>query len=61
MTDRAVVSLIEDEYRRYKSLGERALDQLDPAQLSVSEGDRNSVATLVWHIAGTSNRASPTF
>lgn len=49
---RDVISSIEAEYRRYKALGEAAFGQLDPAQLgSASTGD-NSVATIVWHIAG---------
>ena len=52
MADRAVVALVEGEYRRYKSLGEGALDQLEPSELNAATGERNSVATLVWHIAG---------
>jgi uncharacterized damage-inducible protein DinB len=50
---RQVVGSIEGEYRRYKKLGESALEQLtdEQAALRTSEGG-NSVATIVWHISG---------
>jgi uncharacterized damage-inducible protein DinB len=50
--DRTLVGLIEGEYRRYKSLGEGAFSQLDEAHLAAGSGVDNSVATLVWHVAG---------
>ena len=50
---RAVVSSIEAEYRRYKGLGERAIAQLDRAGLVARPpGEGNSVAVIVWHLAG---------
>jgi uncharacterized damage-inducible protein DinB len=50
---RQIVGSIEAEFRRYKSLGEGAMEQLSDEQLSqaLSSGG-NSVATLVWHISG---------
>ncbi len=50
---RQIVGSIEGEYRRYKALGDRAIEQLTDAQLSVvSSSGGNSVATIVWHISG---------
>ena len=48
-----LVSSIEAEYRRYKALGEAAMAQLRDEEL-VAPGTHggNSVAVLVWHIAG---------
>jgi GNAT superfamily N-acetyltransferase len=44
---------IRAEFRRYKSLGEKALAQVDEGDLSrPGPGGGNSLATLVWHIAG---------
>ena len=51
---RTIISLIEAEYRRYKGLGEGALEQLDAQELLVHAEGVNSVATIVWHIAPTS-------
>jgi hypothetical protein len=50
---RQIVGSIEGEYRRYKKLGEAAIEQLtdEQAALATSEGG-NSVATIVWHISG---------
>jgi hypothetical protein len=48
---RSIVGSIEGEYRRHKTLAERALEQLPEAALSQALGG-NSVATLVWHISG---------
>lgn len=48
-----VVDSIEVEYRRYKLAGERAIEQLSESELShPSSSTGNSVATIVWHIAG---------
>jgi uncharacterized damage-inducible protein DinB len=56
MTDapvRTVISSIESEYRRYQRLGEESLRQLDAeALVRQPPGDGNSVAALVWHVAG---------
>ena len=49
---RTIISLLEAEYRRYKSLGEGALEQLDAQELLADAEGVNSVATIVWHIAG---------
>ncbi len=50
---RTIIDSVTGEYRRYKDLGEGAMRQLTDAQLSqAAPGDGNSVATLVWHIAG---------
>ena len=50
---RTVVSSIEAEYRRYKRLGDESLRQLDAeALVRRPPGDGNSVAAIVWHIAG---------
>ena len=48
-----IVASVMGEYRRYKMLGEAAIEQLTDEQLSlVSSAGENSVATLVWHISG---------
>ena len=50
---RRIVGSIEGEYRRYKTLGESAIEQVADEQLSaVSSSAGNSIATLVWHISG---------
>jgi hypothetical protein len=50
---RVVLSSIEGEYRRYKALGGRAMDQVADADLvTVPAADSNSIAMIVWHLAG---------
>ncbi len=50
---RQIVASIEGEYRRYKTLGEGAFQQLGEEQLALSGGPAgNSIATLAWHISG---------
>ena len=50
---RDIVSSIEGEWRRYKALGEGAIRQLRDDELGKNApGDGNSVAIIVWHIAG---------
>jgi hypothetical protein len=50
---RDTVTSIEEEYLRYKKLGEKALAQVTDADLSREPpGNGNSLAALVWHIAG---------
>jgi len=50
---RNVIGSIEGEYRRYKKLGDDALVQLTDAQLvAVPPTAGNSIATIVWHVAG---------
>ena len=49
----ALIKSIEDEYRRYKALAERALEQVADAQLSLpSPSDELSLAVICWHISG---------
>ncbi len=43
---------LEAEYRRYKALAEGAFDQLTDPQLVTAAGTSNSIATIVWHVAG---------
>lgn len=52
MKTRTVVALIASEFVRYQGLGEGALIQLDAEQLGRGTPDAQSVATLVWHVAG---------
>jgi hypothetical protein len=48
-----VVSSIESEYRRYKALGEGALQQVADGELGrTGPGGGNSLAVVVWHISG---------
>ncbi len=48
-----VVDSIGGEFRRYKALGEGALRQLTADELAARTGPAdNSIATIVWHIAG---------
>jgi ribosomal protein S18 acetylase RimI-like enzyme/uncharacterized damage-inducible protein DinB len=50
---RTIVGSIEGEYRRYKVLGEGAIEQLADAQLSQADGSGgNSIAAIVWHVSG---------
>ena len=49
---RDLIASIEAEYRRYKTLGERAMDQLADSQLAQATGPGNSIVTIVWHVAG---------
>ena len=50
---REIVSSIEGEWRRYKILGEGALKQLrDDALGKTGPGEGNSIAVIVWHVAG---------
>ena len=58
---RKVIAAIEGEYRRYKKLGEGAMSQLSDAQLAEGPAEGNSVATIVWHIAGNLKSRSTDF
>ena len=48
---RDIVSSIEGEWRRYKALGEAAIRQVHDDELGRDAGG-NSIAIVVWHIAG---------
>ncbi len=44
---------VKKQFLYYKTLGEKAMDQLDPEQLFVSiNEDTNSIATIVKHLSG---------
>src|SRR2546427_7256551 len=49
---RDLIAPIEAKYRRYKTLGESAMDQLADSQLAQATGPGNSIVTIVWHVAG---------
>lgn len=50
---RELIASIEGEFRRYRGLGERTIEQLDSDQLCRRVSPQsNSIATLVWHISG---------
>ena len=50
---RVLISSIESEYRRYKTLGDGALEQLQDADLEGDGADwNNSVTQIVWHVSG---------
>jgi uncharacterized damage-inducible protein DinB len=46
------VRSLEEEYKRYKALGEAAIAQLAEEQISVAAPGGNSIAAIVWHVAG---------
>src|ERR1044071_6510849 len=48
---RNIVASIEGEWRRYKVLGEAAIRQVRDEELGRDAGG-NSIAVIVWHIAG---------
>ena len=50
--NRGLLSLIEAEYQRYKALGEGAMRQLSAEELVTDTAGANSIAMIVWHIAG---------
>ncbi|MXV95877.1 MAG: DUF1572 domain-containing protein [Gemmatimonadetes bacterium] len=50
--NRTLLPLVEAEFVRYKLLGERALRQVRPEELHARTDDGNSVAIIVWHVAG---------
>ena len=49
---RNILSLMEAEYGRYKALGEAAMRQLSSEELVTDTAGANSIAIIVWHIAG---------
>jgi hypothetical protein len=49
---RDLITSIEAEYRRYKTLGEGAINQLADSELAQVAGTGNSIVTIVWHLAG---------
>ena len=49
---RMVIDAIAGEYRRYKSLADKAVSQLSDEELHQRAGEGNSVATLMQHLGG---------
>jgi hypothetical protein len=50
---RDIIESIEGEYRRYKELGEGAIEQLSHEELVVRGSPESlSISTIVWHVAG---------
>ena len=50
---RSVLESIETEFRRYKGLGDGAIQQLTDDELSqAGSAGGNSIAVLVWHLSG---------
>lgn len=52
-TDIAYLESVKKQFLYYKTLGEKAIEQLEPEQLFISlNEDTNSIATIVKHLAG---------
>jgi uncharacterized damage-inducible protein DinB len=52
-SSRRTISWIEAEFERYKKMGERTIGQLSDEQLLVrASPESNSIAMIVWHMAG---------
>jgi uncharacterized damage-inducible protein DinB len=50
---RDYIQSLEAEYQRYKALGEAAIAQASEEELSIPPpGGGNSIAAIVWHVAG---------
>jgi len=49
---RDTVALFEGEYRRYKALADRSIDQLSGDQLLKGDCATNAVAVIAWHVSG---------
>jgi uncharacterized damage-inducible protein DinB len=48
-----ITQSIRAEFLRYKELAEKAIAQLQPAQLTqLPSGGGNSIATICWHVSG---------
>lgn len=48
-----MIDAMRAEFVRYKVMAEKAMAQLEAAQLSaVPPGDGNSIATICWHVSG---------
>jgi hypothetical protein len=52
-TDESYLESVKKQFLYYKTLGEKAMNQLEEAQLFVSfNEDTNSIATIVKHVSG---------
>jgi uncharacterized damage-inducible protein DinB len=50
---REMIDAIEGEYRRYRGLGTKTIEQLNGGQLCTRVSSESlSIATIVWHISG---------
>jgi uncharacterized damage-inducible protein DinB len=50
---RDLIGAIEAEYRRYRSLGEATMDQLNGGQMCTRVSEESlSIATIAWHVSG---------
>lgn len=49
---RNTVARFEGEYRRYKALADRAIDQLSADQLLRGDRATSAVAVVAWHVSG---------
>lgn len=50
---RHLIEAIEGEYRRYRELGEKTMDQLNGGQLCTRvSAESLSIATIAWHVSG---------
>lgn len=50
---RDLIGAIEGEYRRYRSLGEATMEQLNGGQMCTRVSEESlSIATIAWHISG---------
>jgi Protein of unknown function (DUF1572) len=50
---REILTSIEEEYERYKKLGEGAFEQSTESELTALPApDGNSIAIIVWHLSG---------
>lgn len=53
MSARRVISWVEAEFGRYKGMGEKTIGQLPDEELLVrASAQSNSIAMIVWHMAG---------
>ena len=53
MTDNKYLESVKKQFLYYKTIGEKAMEQLEPEQLFVSvNDDTNSIAVIVKHLSG---------
>ena len=53
MKNEIYLESVKKQFLYYKTLGEKAMDQLEPEQLFISiNEDTNAIATIVKHLSG---------